>query len=416
MGSADDPTSRSGPGGIFLLFLRLGCLAFGGPVAHLALFRRELVEQRRWVDDQAYADLVAFCQFLPGPASSQVGMGLGLHRGGVAGMLAAWAGFTVPAATALTVAALFLHHLDPATPGLAGALRGLHAAVLAVVAWAVWGMAVKLCPDRPRQGIAVFAAVLMLVIPEALMQLAVIAGAGLLGAALVRLLPSPPVPEAGAPVRARRAGVTALTLAVLLAAGLCGAAWLTPHALWHLFAVHVQAGSLVFGGGHVVLPLLLEAVVPSGLVTEQAFLAGYGITQAMPGPIFAFSAFLGASAFPGAWSIPAAAVAVLGIFLPSFFLVGGLWPLWQHLRRHAVLRAALQGVAAAVVGLLLAACWDPIMTQVIEGPVAAQALALALTCFGLLGLLRWPPWVLVPLAGGVGAVSGLCGMPGWQGY
>jgi len=391
----NEPVSeRTSPPRLFLLFLRLGCIAFGGPVAHLALFRQEFVERRRWLGEERFAELIAFCQFLPGPASSQVGMALGLRRGGLAGMFAAWLGFTLPAAAILVALAVGLAVAGDAIP--AGVLRGLHAAVVAVVAWAVWSMAAKLCPDRTRATFALVAATIMVVLPSPWMQLVVIGVGAFAGAALVR--PAAAHADADAPHGRPRAALVALGVAALaIGAGLV-LAGLFPGRAWAVLAVFARAGSLVFGGGHVVLPMLEVEVVGRGWLEHDAFLTGYGLTQAMPGPIFTFSAWCGAAMATGWNAILLASVAVIGIFAPSFLMVPGLLPLWEHLRRIARLRAALAGVAAAVVGLLLAALYDPILTAVLAVDDPAADLAVALASFCLLAIWRVPAWAVVAIA------------------
>ncbi|MGC8507289.1 MAG: chromate efflux transporter [Thiomonas sp.] len=387
----------SGP--IFLAFLRLGLTAFGGPIAHLEFFRREFVERRGWLSAQAYGDLVALCQFLPGPASSQVGIGLGLMRGGMRGALAAWLGFTLPSAVAMTAFALLLPHVS----GLAhGAwLHGLKLVAVAVVAQALWGMGKSLCPDRERASLAVAAAVLAALVPSVGGQLAVIA----LGAAVGRWLLRAPALAMHAPLQVplrHRSGVALLAAfgALLLGLPLLAAALHQP--LLALFSGMYQSGALVFGGGHVVLPLLQAQIVPQGM-DNAIFVAGYGAAQAVPGPLFTFSAFLGAATHlgPGGWM--GAGVALVGIFLPGFLLVAGALPLWASLRHHPALRNAMLGINAAVVGLLLTAFYDPVWTAAIHTP---RDFALALAALLLLQVWRAPPWAVV--IGGA-ALTGLLG-------
>ncbi|MGC8701984.1 MAG: chromate efflux transporter [Thiomonas sp.] len=388
----------SGP--IFLAFLRLGLTAFGGPIAHLEFFRREFVERRGWLSAQAYGDLVALCQFLPGPASSQVGIALGLMRGGMRGALAAWLGFTLPSALAMTAFALLLGH----TASLANGawLHGLKLVAVAVVAQALWGMGRSLCPDRERASLAVAAAVLAALVPSVGGQLAVIA----LGAAVGRWLLRAPALVAHAPLQVplrHRSGVALLAAfgALLLGLPLLAAALHQP--LLALFAGMYQSGALVFGGGHVVLPLLQAQIVPQGM-DDATFVAGYGAAQAVPGPLFTFAAFLGAAAHlgPGGWI--GAGVALVGIFLPGFLLVTGALPLWASLRHHPALRGAMLGINAAVVGLLLAAFYDPVWTAAIHTP---RDFALALAALLLLQVWRAPPWAVV-----IGGAA-LTGLLGW---
>lgn len=385
---------------MFLVFLRLGLTSFGGPVAHLGYFREAFVVRRRWLGDDAYADLVALCQFLPGPASSQVGMALGLQRAGLLGLLAAWCGFTLPSAVLLVAFAL----LVSGTPDLAGAgwLLGLQAAAAAVVAQAVLGMARSLTPDRRRATIAAAAAIVVLLAPGPGPQVAVMAACGVVGVLWLRGVVAPPqdVADAGVAVRLPRwvavsalIAFAALLVAAPVAASGTGAV--------RLFGVFAQAGSLVFGGGHVVLPLLESQTVATHLVDHADFLAGYGAAQAVPGPLFTFAAYLGAVADGSPSGLVGAAVALVAIFLPAALLVIGALPFWHALRALPWARRVLAGVNAGVVGLLAAALWDPVIT---EGIRSASALALAVAAF--IALTRWsaPPWAVVIGAGLLGAV------------
>jgi chromate transporter len=376
----------SGP--IFLAFLRLGLTAFGGPIAHLEFFRREFVERRGWLSAQAYGDLVALCQFLPGPASSQVGIALGLMRGGMRGAVAAWLGFTLPSALAMTVFALLLPHVA----GLAhGAwLHGLKLVAVAVVAQALWGMGKSLCPDRERASIAAAAAVLAALVPGVDGQLAVLllgVIAGVLGLRAAPLVEHAPL---AVPLTQRVALILivaffVLLLALPLVAAAVPAGWL------QLAAGFYRAGALVFGGGHVVLPLLQTQVVPAG-IDDATFLAGYGAAQAVPGPLFTFAAFVGAASAqgPGGWT--GAALATVALFLPGFLLVTGALPLWSALRHRTWLRRAISGVNAAVVGLLAAAFYSPVWTAAVRTP---RDFALALFALLLLQMWRLPPWLVV---------------------
>ena len=425
------------PWAVFLIFLRLGLTSFGGPVAHLGYFHAEFVARRRWLDERAYADLVALCQFLPGPASSQVGMALGLQRAGYRGALAAWAGFTLPSAIVLILFALGLaRHGDALPPGV---LHGLKVVAVAVVAQAVWGMAGKLCTDRARIGLMALAACVVLALPTAWSQVGVIALAGLAGLALFRTQAdggdSEPSPEArraassgaragaleprasvsvppagvsepdsvalgsntGAP--GPRSGWLWLAAFFALLAGLPLLAALQPDGWLARVDAFYRSGALVFGGGHVVLPLLQAEVVPTGWVDNEAFLAGYGAAQAVPGPLFTFAAFLGASleGEPSGWS--GGLLCLLAIFLPSFLLVAGALPFWEQLRRSLRMQAALAGINAAVVGLLLAALYQPVWTSAIGG---AGDFGLALIALVALMFWKLPPWLVV-------AGSGLAG-------
>jgi chromate transporter len=391
---------RAGAWDVLFVFLRLGLTSFGGPIAHLGYFREEFVVRRGWLDEREYADLVALCQFLPGPASSQVGMALGYLRAGYGGALAAWLGFTLPSAVAMILFALGLTHYAQAVP--AGVLHGLKVAAVAVVAQAVWGMARTLCPDARRVTLMTVAACCVALAPLAWVQVAVIAAAGVAGLALLpgRELPLPePLPIA---VR-RRTGLFWLALFAALLMVLPLLAHLTENPTLTLVDAFYRAGALVFGGGHVVLPLLQAETVPPGWVDAQTFLAGYGAAQAVPGPLFTFAAFLGAvrEIPPAGWT--GGLLALTAIFLPSFFLILGalpFWAKWRHLRHT---QAALAGVNAAVVGLLLAALYQPVWTSAILRP---QDFCLALVAFVALLFWRVPPWAVV---GGCGFLGGVLG-------
>lgn len=382
---------------VFLVFLRLGLTSFGGPVAHLGYFRQAFVQQRRWLSEHAYSDIVALCQFLPGPASSQVGMVIGLARAGYRGALAAWLGFTLPSALALIVFALSLSSYGAAVP--AGLLHGLKVAAVAVVAQAVWGMGRALCTDGARLSVMAAAAVVALLAASPWMQIGVIAVAGLIGARWFRHAPA--APHEPLPIRVgHRAGVVFLVLFFALLGGLPLLAELSGNAALAMVEAFYRAGSLVFGGGHVVLPLLQASAVPTGWVDNDTFLAGYGAAQAVPGPLFTFAAFLGASMHiaPSGWA--GGLLCVVAIFLPSFLLVFGALPFWERLRRSVGARAALAGVNAAVVGLLLAALYDPVWTSAIH---ARTDVALALLAWVALTVWRVPPWLVVAA----------CGIAGW---
>ena len=390
-------THRS-PWAVFLIFLRLGLTSFGGPVAHLGYFRDEFVVRRNWLSERSYADLVALCQFLPGPASSQVGMALGLSRAGYAGALAAWLGFTLPSAIALILFALGIASYGDAMP--AGVLHGLKVVAVAVVAQAVWGMARTLCPDVPRLSIMVAATCCVLLVPPAWGQVGVIIAAALIG--LVAFRPQPGTAHEPLPISIRRrTGLLWLALFCALLLGLPLLASLFPSPLLTMVDAFYRAGSLVFGGGHVVLPLLQAEVVPTGWVDGDAFLAGYGAAQAVPGPLFTFAAFLGASMnqAPGGWL--GGLVGLLAIFLPSFLLVLGALPFWEQLRRNRRTQAALMGVNAAVVGLLLAALYQPVWTSAIHRP---EDFGLALVALTALLFWKLPPWLVVLGSGVLGAL------------
>lgn len=375
---------------VFLAFLKLGLTAFGGPVAHLGYFRVEFVERRRWIDDSAYADLVALCQFLPGPASSQVGFALGWGRAGWPGALAAWLGFTLPSALLLILFALGVQRWS----GLAqsGTVHGLKLAAVAVVAQAVWGMARTLCPDRPRAGLAIAAALLALALPSVLGQIAAIAVAGMAG--LWWLKPQAlPASTPRHPALGKTAGaVLLLVFTVLLLLSLALAAG---PSLLAQFATFYQAGALVFGGGHVVLALLQAGVVPPDWISNDAFVAGYGMAQAVPGPLFAFAAYLGAlmPAPMGGWV--GGMVLLVAIFLPGLLLVLGALPFWEALRQLGFVQRAMAGANAAVVGLLLAALYDPLWISAIHSRLD---FGIALAAFGLLAYGRQPPLRVVALS------------------
>jgi chromate transporter len=373
---------------VFGAALRLGLTSFGGPVAHIGYFRREYVTRRGWLDETAFGDLVALVQLLPGPASSQLGIAIGTRRAGMLGGFAAWLGFTLPSAVALT-----LFGILAATTDLAGAgwVHGLKLAAVAVVAHAVWSMARSLAPDWPRRAIALVAALVALAWATPFSQVAIIAGGAIVG----RLLLAAPAPTVTGPEKSpisRRIGVLALVTFAVLLIGLPLLRGVgQPVALFDAF---YRSGALVFGGGHVVLPLLHATVVEPGWVTDGQFLAGYGAAQAVPGPLFTFAAYLGAVAAPTPNGVPGAAIATVAIFLPSFLLVFGATPFWDRLRASVDVRRALTGTNAAVVGILLAALYTPIWTSAISAPadvaVAAGALALLLTG-------RVPPVVVVGL-------------------
>jgi chromate transporter len=381
---------------VFAVFLRLGLTSFGGPIAHLGYFREEFVERRRWLSERSYADLVALCQFLPGPASSQVGMAIGLSRAGFRGALAAWAGFTLPSAMALTLFALGLAAWGDVLP--AGVLHGLKVVAVAVVAQALWGMARSLCTDTPRATIAVLSACVALLWPAPWGQVGLIAAAALAGLMLFKPLPGAAHDTLRLPV-SRRAGAWLLVLFFLLLAGLPLAVQFWPSQALAMVNAFYRAGSLVFGGGHVVLALLHADVVPRGWVSNETFLAGYGATQAVPGPLFTFAAFLGASmtAAPRGWL--GGLTCLLAIFLPSFFLVAGALPFWEQLRRSLHMQAALAGVNAAVVGLLGAAFYQPVWTSAVFKPAD---FALVLLAFAALVYWKCPPWLVVLCSGAAG--------------
>lgn len=381
---------------VFLIFLRLGLTSFGGPIAHLGYFRDEFVTRRKWLSERSYADLVALCQFLPGPASSQVGLALGLSRAGYQGAMAAWAGFTLPSALALTLFAMGISSYGEMLPS--GALHGLKIVAVAVVAQAVWGMARSLCTDALRVTIMAVAACFVLLFPTALGQISVIVVSALAGVVLFRpehIADHDPLPL----MLRRRTGALFFSVFLALLFGLPILADLASNQSVALVDAFYRAGSLVFGGGHVVLPLLQAEVVPFGWVTEEAFLAGYGAAQAVPGPLFTFSAFLGASMNAAPSGLVGAMICLLAIFAPSFLLVVAALPFWEQLRRHARMQTALAGVNAAVVGLLLAALFTPVWTSAIHKP---QDFGLGLMAFVALMCWKLPSWLVVLGTGCIG--------------
>jgi chromate transporter len=392
MASQQAPGPHSSLGEVFRVALRLGLTSFGGPIAHLGYFRDEYVVRRKWLDEATYADLVALCQFLPGPASSQVGIAVGQLRAGYVGALAAWAGFTLPSAIALV---LFAYGVDALGGALgSGWLHGLKVVAVAVVAQAVLGMMRSLAPDRERATLAVVAAAIVLAVPSAWGQI----GAIVLGGVVGILLPKSdaPVNHVALPLSiSRAAGAALLILFFVLLAGLPLLAASVPSQSIKLFDAFYRAGSLVFGGGHVVLPLLQASVVPPGWVSNDAFLAGYGAAQAVPGPLFTFAAYLGAVMGPQPNGWAGAALCLVAVFLPSFLLVVGMLPFWDQLRRLPVAQSVLRGVNAAVVGLLLAALYNPVWTAGITGP---YDFALAAAGFLLLYMWQTPPWLVVMLS------------------
>jgi chromate transporter len=374
---------------VFLAFLALGCTSFGGPIAHLGYFRDAFVIRRRWIEERTYADLVALCQFLPGPASSQVGIGIGLAKAGLPGAFAAWLAFTLPSAIALTLFGYGVMTLGDAIPG--GALHGLKIVAVAVVAQAVWGMARTLCPDASRATLAALAAIIVLVAPLPFMQIAVIVLGALVGLSLLRAETDAHHVALGIDI-GKPLGAASLALFFAGLIGLPVLAATFPSQAFSLIDSFYRSGALVFGGGHVVLPLLQSEVVPHGWVSNDAFLAGYGAAQAMPGPLFTFAAYLGTMMTrpPNGWQ--GALICLVAIFAPSFFLVVGALPFWDDLRRLHLVRRALAGINAAVVGLLLAALYDPVFVGAIR---SSADFSLALASFALLVFLKAPPVLVV---------------------
>lgn len=383
---------------VFRVFLKLGATSFGGPIAHLGYFRTEIVERRGWVGDREYADLVALCQFLPGPASSQVGFGLGLHRAGIRGALAAFLAFTLPSAALMVAFAYGASWF--AGPVGTGLLAGLKIVAVAIVAQAVLGMARTLAPDVRRASIAAVAALAALLLAGSLGQIVAIAFGAAAGVLLCRNA-SADIP--GGPLRfpvRRSTGIICLTVFAALLFGGPLLVLVTDSGGVALFDALYRAGALVFGGGHVVLPLLQSGLVDTGWVSSQDFLTGYGAAQTVPGPLFTFGAFLGTISSTGPGGVPGALIALAGIFLPGFLLLLGVLPFWNDLRTRAWAQALMRGANAAVVGVLAAALYTPVFTTAVTGP---RPFALALVCFVLLVAWKLPPWavVLVGAAGGV---------------
>jgi chromate transporter len=383
---------------VFLVFLKLGLTSFGGPIAHLGYFRTEFVERRRWMDDRSYTDLVALCQFLPGPASSQVGMALGMSRAGWLGSLAAWAGFTLPSAIALILFAYGIAQYGELANS--GAVHGLKVVAVAIVAQAVWGMARTLCPDRPRAALAIFTALLTLELPSAVGQIAAIVVSGLVGWRFLTLPHQEPSEHQRFGV-SKRAGWVALTLFSVLLLGLPLVAAVADSPVLTLLNGFYRAGALVFGGGHVVLPLLQPVVVQGGVVSNADFLAGYGAAQAVPGPLFTFAAYLGAVMHGPLNGWVGGGVFLLAIFLPAYLLVVGALPFWDALRQRDAVQSAMAGINAGVVGILLSALYDPVWTSAIH---ARADFGLALAAFGLLVYGRVSPVIVVGLAAAAGWV------------
>ncbi|MEW6644906.1 MAG: chromate efflux transporter [Pseudomonadota bacterium] len=388
---------------VLLTFLRLGVTSFGGPIAHIGYFREEFVVRRRWLEEQAYADLVALCQFLPGPASSQVGFSIGLMRAGYLGGAAAWIGFTLPSALVLVLFAYGAASLN--SPLGLGLVHGLKLVAVAIVAQAVWGMARNLCPDRTRASIALVAALIILTSTSSIAQIGAILIGGVLGWRLCGGAGADDPGRIGATV-SRRVALAALIAFFALLIGLPVLRGLWPHAGVALFDAFYRSGALVFGGGHVVLPLLREAVVAPGWVTDDAFLTGYGAAQAVPGPLFTFAAYLGAIMQPAPHALAGAALALVAIFLPGLLVLVAALPYWDTFRRRSFAQAIMRGINAAVVGILGAALYNPVWSTTVK---TQGDFAIALTGFVLLTAWRAPPLLIVVLSATAGAALGV-----WQ--
>ncbi len=388
-------------GEVFFAFLKLGVSSFGGPIAHLGYFRDELVVRRKWLDETTYADLVALCQFLPGPASSQVGFSLGVLRGnGLLGGLAAWFAFTMPSALILFAFALGAASLTG--PIAEGVLHGLKLVAVAVVSQAVWGMTKSLTPDRPRAAIALAAIAVVVSFPGSLAQISAIALGALAGLRLCRGEAPPVSGHLNFPVTKRGGSVALALFAILLLLMPLVVRSTGSHTL-AMFDAFYRSGALVFGGGHVVLPLLQAQVVTPGWVSNETFLAGYGLAQAVPGPLFTFAAYLGAVMNSPPNGLAGAAIALVALLLPGMVLVYGMLPFWDAMRTRPAAQAAMRGTNAAVVGILAAALYNPVWTSAVSSP---RDFALALFGFLLLTVWKMPPWVVVVLLAAAGTISG----------
>ena len=396
VGEAPPSPGKGTAGEVLLIYLKLGLTCFGGPIAHIGYFRDEFVVRRRWLDEQAFADLVALCQFLPGPASSQTGFAIGLMRAGYLGGLAAWTAFTLPSAIALVLFAYGVGSLGGVVG--TGLLHGLKLVAVAIVAQAVWGMTRSLSPDRERASISAVAALIILFSPSSLAQIAAILLGGLAGLLLCRGAQPVASGHVTMPV-SRSAGIAALAAFAVLLVGLLLVQGRLSTGI-DLFAAFYRSGALVFGGGHVVLPLLREAFVAPGWVGDDAFLAGYGAAQAVPGPLFTFAAYLGAVAHARPNGLAGAVIGLVGIFLPGILVLIGTLPFWDALRTRPGVQAAMRGINAAVVGILAAALYDPVWTSSVK---TSGDFAIALIGFVLLVAWRAPPLVVV-VTGALGGV------------
>lgn len=395
----EEQTAKGSAGEVLVAFLKLGLTSFGGPIAHLGYFRDELVLRRKWIGDQGYADLVALCQFLPGPASSQVGFALGLLRGGPLGAAAAWAAFTLPSAILLVLFAFGAAAVGG--PIGSGIVHGLKVVAVAIVAQAVWGMARSLCPDRERASIALGAVLIVVLMAGSLGQVAAIVAGAIAGLLLCRSDATAITHHISFPV-SRTFGAICLVLFFVLLFGLPILAASSQGLA--VFDSFYRAGSLVFGGGHVVLPLLETEVVRSGWVSHDQFLAGYGAAQAVPGPLFTFAAYLGTVLNTEPNGLVGASIALVAVFLPGFLLLLGVIPFWDSFRQRESAQALMRGTNAAVVGILGAALYDPVFTSAIVGP---YEFALAFACFVLLMAWKLPPWVVVVVAALGGVLIGI---------
>jgi chromate transporter len=382
---------------VFSVFLRLGLTCFGGPIAHLGYFREEFVVRRKWLDEKTYTDLVALCQFLPGPASSQVGFSIGLIRARYCGALAAWTGFTLPSAIALILFAYGASTLHGKFGD--GLLHGLRLVAVAIVAQAIWGMSRTLCPDRKRASIATVVALIILVSNSPVAQVGAILLGGISGFWLCRERAELTADHIAIPV-SRTVGIVALLAFFILLAGLPILRTVTTASGVALFEAFYRSGALVFGGGHVVLPLLREAFVAPGWISDDAFLTGYGAAQAVPGPLFTFAAYLGAVVDTSPHGVPGAVLGLIGIFLPGMLILLGTLPFWDDFRKRDSAQAIMRGVNAAVVGLLGAALYNPLWVTSVKMP---SDFGIALFCFVLLTVWRTPPLFVVAIGATGGA-------------
>lgn len=374
---------------VFLVFLRLGLTSFGGPIAHLGYFHDEFVSRRKWINEHTYADLVALCQFLPGPASSQVGIALGLTRAGYLGAILAWIGFTFPSAVLMMAFAFGITHFHHFFS--TGHLHGLKIAAVAVVAQAIWGMFPKLCPDKSRIGIAFISCFVSLILPSSLVQLAILFVGGLIGVFFLSThnqLPHTPFESKFS----KKISFALLIGFFVILLVLPLVAQLTNNAALRQFNSFFKTGALVFGGGHVVLPLLKSEIVQNGWVTNENFMAGYGAAQAIPGPLFTFSAYLGAISSIAPSGIIGGLICLLAVFLPSFLLIIGILPFWEQLRNESYIQSATKGLNATVVGLLIAAFYDPVWTSAIFN---LKDFVTFFATFILLTFIKWPSWLVV---------------------
>lgn len=371
---------------ILLASTKLGLTSFGGPVAHLAYFKEEYIDRRKWLDDKTYTDIIALCQFLPGPASSQVGIAIGMMRGGLLGGVISWIGFTVPSIVLLIIFAMLYQTFNLSD---AGFIHSLKIVAAAVVLHALIGLGKKLTPDKTRLAIAIVAASIMLIYPSAWMQILIIITAGLLGLKIFKNKAEPNVNPFSVTI-SKKTGIISLGILVVSLIALPIITKLTNNPLVNLFDIFFRVGSLVFGGGHVVLPMIEREIVPQGLMTADQFLAGYGMAQAVPGPLFTFSSYLG-TMMEG---ISGAVVATIGIFLPSFLLIVAALPFLNELQKRTSFQGVLMGVNASVVGILLAAFYNPVINSSIFD---ASDFALAIILFALLNIWKVPAWMIVIL-------------------